>query len=59
MTIVFAVFVISDASKKQVIKINLPPFIIVAFLERIREVKFVKSVTISYEHSAVRWGLCS
>jgi hypothetical protein len=43
---------------KKLIKTNLLLLEVVIFQERIREVKFVKLVTISYELNAVKQGLC-
>lgn len=57
MTLVFAVFIIPCA-KKKLIKTDFQLLEVVTFQERIREVKFLKSVTISHELNAVKQELC-
>jgi hypothetical protein len=43
---------------KKKVKTDFPLLQVVTFQERIREVKFVKSGTISRELNAVKQGLC-
>lgn len=57
LNVIFAVYIILICLKK-LMKSDFPLLEVFTFQERIREVKFVKSVTISHELNAVKQGLC-